>query len=288
MKRREFLTKTAALAAFSLMFNSVFAKFFSKKKKILILHTNDFHSRIESFPQNHPKHGGQGGIAKIKTAIDLKKNKHQNVLVLDSGDIIQGTPYFNYFKGQVEIEWMNQAGYMASTIGNHDFDNGIDGLVSLIQKAKFPFVNCNYEFDNPILAEKVKKYTIYKIGRKKIGITGVGVQLDGLVLPKFCEGVKHLLPIESINKTTKLLKEREKCDVVIVLSHLGWDPNPANGFCDKILAENSEYIDIILGGHSHTFFKKIEVLKNKQGKNVYVNQAGWAGIQLGEIQIEVQ
>lgn len=287
MKRREFLIKTSSITALHLAVNNSSAKFFSRKKKILILHTNDFHSRIEPFPQSHPKHAGQGGIAQLKTAIDVRKQNNKNVLLLDSGDIIQGTPYFNFFKGELEIEWMNKAGYTASTLGNHDFDNGIDGLVKLIQNANFPFVNCNYQFSDKILAEKIKKYIVKNIGKKRIGITGVGVQLDGLVLPKYCEGVVHNSPIDEVNKIAKELKEREKCDLVIVLSHLGWDPNPTNGFCDKVLAENSENVDVILGAHTHTFFKKIETIKNKKGKNVFVNQAGWAGIQLGEIALEI-
>lgn len=266
--------------------NNAMAKNKKKKRKLVILHTNDFHSRIEPFADNHPKYPGQGGIAALKAQIDAVMTTEKNVLLLDCGDIIQGTPYFNLFGGVVEIEWMNKIGYTASTLGNHDFDGGMENLAKLIKQAKFPFINCNYEVKNTALENLIKPYLIIKKHGLKIGITGVGINPEGLIPGHLCKGVVYSDPVEALQKVSKELKKKQHCDLVICLSHLGYQYTNTLQVSDKILASKSQYTDIILGGHTHTFLDKPDNIVSEFGKNVSVHQAGWAGLRLGKIEVE--
>lgn len=254
--------------------------------RLTILHTNDVHSRIEPFPMDGSKNEGLGGVAKRATLIKRIREEQKNVLLLDAGDMFQGTPYFNFFGGEVEIKLMSELGYDAGTIGNHDFDGGIDGLERQLIHANFPLLVSNYNFENTIMKGKTKEYKIFMKDGLKIGVFGVGIQLEGLVPQSFYKDTVYLDPIAAAERVGKLLKTDEKCDYVICLSHLGYKYGPEeNKVSDMLLAENTSYIDLIIGGHTHTFLKEPTRVKNKIGNAVLVNQVGWAGIVLGRLDI---
>lgn len=252
--------------------------------KLTILHTNDQHSRIEPFDASYTKNPNQGGFARRANLIQQIRNQESNVLLLDSGDIFQGTPYFNFFGGELEFKLMSMMKYDASTMGNHDFDNGLEGFLKVLPNAKFPFICSNYDFKNTILDGKTSPYKIFDKNGIKVGIFGVGIQLDGLVGKKQYAETVYSNPIEVAQHYSNFLKKEQKCDLVICLSHIGYDyKDEPNKISDKILAANTENIDIILGGHTHTFLPEPQTFTNRQGKNVLVNQVGWAGLLLGRI-----
>jgi len=252
--------------------------------KLTILHTNDQHSRIEPFDASYTKNPNQGGFARRANLIQQIRNQENNVLLLDSGDIFQGTPYFNFFGGELEFKLMSMMKYDASTMGNHDFDNGLDGFLKVLPNAKFPFICSNYDFKNTVLDGKTSPYQIFNKNGIKVGIFGVGIQLDGLVGKKQYGETVYSNPIDVAQHYSDFLKKDQKCDLVICLSHIGYDyRDEPNKISDKILAANTENIDIILGGHTHTFLPEPQSFTNRQGKNVLVNQVGWAGLLLGRV-----
>ena len=289
MKRRHFLEKFVLSSAGIVLMKPSFAiqnPSSTRKSRLVILHTNDTHSNIDPFPENHSKYPGMGGIAKRYAIIKKIKAKEPNVLLLDSGDIFQGTPYFNTFNGVLEMKCMSRLGYDASTMGNHDFDIGMDGFLKAKQYADFPFLCANYDFSNTILKNETQTFKIFKKGSIKIGVFGIGVELSGLVTREAYGDTIYHDPIEVANQTAAKLK-KEKCDLVICLSHLGFEYRDNEKVSDKKLAKNSKHIDIILGGHTHTFLEKPVIEKNKVKQNVLINQVGWAGIQLGRIDIDL-
>lgn len=285
MKRRKFIQQTAAtstlltLGGFSL---SSFAK--KSTKHVTILHTNDVHSHIEPFAVSHPRYSNLGGIARRATLIEQVRKENNNTLLFDAGDIFQGTPYFNFFGGEVEFKLMSMLKYDAATIGNHDFDNGIDGLNVQLPHATFDFINSNYDLSNTILDGKTKKYRIYNKDGIKIGIFGLGVALEGLVDSLLYKETKYLDPVEIAQDMSRILKEEEHCDLVICLSHLGYyyKKNP-DKICDLNLARKTKNIDLIIGGHTHTFLPKPTIVKNSVGENMLINQVGKWGINLGRV-----
>jgi 5'-nucleotidase len=224
-----------------------------------------------------------GGVAKRATIIETIRKENPNVLLLDAGDIFQGTPYFNYYGGELEFKLMNVMGYDIVTLGNHDFDNGIDGLLAQMANAKFDFVS-NYGFENTVLDGHVKPYKIKYVDGVKIGVFGLGVELQGLVDKKNCKETVYNDPIESATDMARILKQENQCDIVICLSHIGYnykeDPNKV---CDLILAKKTKDIDLIIGGHTHTFLDKPVIEKNLDGKDVLINQVGCYGLNLGRI-----
>jgi 5'-nucleotidase len=249
---------------------------------LTILHTNDVHSHVEPFAEDDKKYPGLGG-AEYRAAIihNIRKQK-DNVLVLDAGDIFQGTPYFNFFHGDLDIDLMNKMGYEAATIGNHDFDGGIDNLARQISRASFPFVNCNYDFSGTPVHGKVHPYIVLKKRNLKIGITGCGVELNGLVPDKLYASTVYSDPIKSVQQQADILKHEKKCDLVICLSHLGYKYENEK-VSDIVLAKQTSNIDLIIGGHTHTFLDAPVKEKNKEEKEVIINQVGWAGVQLGQL-----
>ena len=260
--------------------------------KLTILHTNDVHSRIDPFPVTDSKYPGLGGFARRAEMVKQVREQEKNVLLLDSGDIFQGTPYFNYYGGELEFKLMSEMGYDAATFGNHDFDNGIEGLVKQLPHANFPFINSNYELADTPLAETTLKNKVFEKGGLRIGVFGLGVELEGLVNPALFGNIRYTDPIAQANKQANFLKNEENCDLVICLSHLGYDYNTerynfdADRVCDKHVAQNSQNVDIILGGHTHTFLDQPQYFKNEIGQNVMVCQVGWAGIKLGRIDLQ--
>lgn len=290
MNRKSFLktigggTLAMTLAPNLMMAEELSLHSFKSAHKLTILHTNDQHSRIEPFDESYTKNPNQGGFARRASLIQKIRSEESNLLLLDSGDIFQGTPYFNFFGGELEFKLMSMMKYDASTMGNHDFDNGLDGFLKVLPNAEFPFICSNYDFKNTILDGKTSQYKIFNKNGIKVGIFGVGIQLDGLVGKKQYGETVWSDPIDVAQHYSNFLKNEKKCDLVICLSHIGYDykddPEKIN---DKILASKTENIDLILGGHTHTFLPEPQTFKNRQGKNVLVNQVGWAGLLLGRI-----
>tara|TARA_B110000037_G_scaffold2725_1_gene3111 strand:- start:7813 stop:8721 length:909 start_codon:yes stop_codon:yes gene_type:complete len=284
MNRRYFLDKIKSTTIIGLSFPILgFNDESFIRKKITILHTNDVHSHIDSFPSDDPLNPNGGGVIARANIINKIKKDNPNTLVLDAGDIFQGTPYYNYFGGEIELKLMSKMGYNACTIGNHEFDNGLKKLSESLKYANFSFINSNYVFKNTPIENKIKKYEIYIIDGIKIGIFGLGIELKGLVEKKLFDGVKYLDPIEITNDITNKLKNEFKCDLIICLSHLGFSYNKKDIISDLILAKKTKNIDLIIGGHTHTFMNKPVKIKNLSGKNVIINQVGCFGINIGKI-----
>ncbi len=287
--RREFIKYAlgASTAVLSLP-GAVQSASLNKKgfSKLTILYTNDQHSRIEPFPLNDAKYAGEGGFARRAKLIETIRQQEENILLLDAGDIFQGTPYFNFFKGEIEYKLMSLMGYDAVTFGNHDFDLGIENIIRQMPHASFDFLNCNYELKDTDLSKqsKVLPYKIYKKGRLKIGVLGVGIDLNGLIDPKYREGIVYNNPIEKANKIAEILKKEKACDYVICLSHLGYDYD-TNKVSDKTLAKETKNIDLIIGGHTHTFLNEPVKTYNSEGVETLITQVGWAGIWLGRIDV---
>jgi 5'-nucleotidase len=281
--RKAFIKQTLYLVGFGALANTPVKVLANAKPKVLsILHTNDWHSRIEPFPSADKKLGGKGGAAARASFIAQYRKEKGEILLLDAGDIFQGTPYFNFFGGELEYKLMSEMGYDCVTLGNHDFDAGIPGLLKQLPHAQFDIVNANYDFSKSPLKEKVQPYKIYRKQGLKIGVFGLGIALDGLVPAKLYGEIKYNDPIQVANKMAETLKWKHKCDLVICLSHLGYKYNSTK-VCDEILATQTAHIDLIIGGHTHTFLPEPVFYTNVINKKVCVNQVGWAGLQLGAL-----
>ena len=213
------------------------------RAKITILHTNDTHSRIDPFPSNHKRYPDKGGVNRRKSLIDSIRSIENQVLLLDAGDIFQGTPYFNVHGGELEFKVMSAMGYEAATMGNHDFDAGLEGFNNMLPHANFPFLCANYDFSETILHDKTIPYKVFQKGEIKIGVFGLGVELDGLVAPAMYVKSKYLDPIQNAQKYAGLLRNDYKCDLVICLSHLGYYGR-LNDMCDTVLAAETDNIDL--------------------------------------------
>ena len=287
MKRRNFIKKTGVASSvlgfgsFSLL-NSSLTKVEEDAKQITILHTNDVHSHIEAFSNTHAKYPGRGGAARRYAYINMVKKENPNTLVLDAGDAFQGTPYFNFYGGELEYKLMSKMGYHASTIGNHEFDNGIENIAAQLAHADFKLLNANYNLKNTILDGLVKPYQTYEMDGVKIGVFGLGIELNGLVSKKLYKETEYIDPVDVAKDTVKKLKNEEECDLVICLSHLGFNYS-GRKICDVKLAQQTRDIDLIIGGHTHTFLEKPSLIENLDFKNVLVNQVGWAGLNMGRI-----
>jgi len=251
---------------------------------ITILHTNDMHSRIDPFPETNKRFAGLGGMSQRAALIKRIRNESEQVLLLDSGDIFQGTPYFNYYGGEAEFKLMSAMKYDAATMGNHDFDAGLDGFAKQLPLATFPFLVANYNFSNTALDKKIKKYKVFKRGPIKIGVFGIGIELDGLVPKALYGDTIYEDPIGVAQQLADVLRYDEKCDLVICLSHLGYKYSGAK-ISDEVLASETSGIDCILGGHTHTFFESPKPYKNKIEEMVIINQVGWGGVMLGRLDI---
>lgn len=252
--------------------------------KLTILHTNDWHSRIEPFPEDGGRNAGKGGAARRAALVAQIRAEEEHVLLLDAGDVFQGTPYFNFFEGELEFKIMSQMRYDAAAIGNHDFDGGIDNLAQQLQHANFPLLCANYDFANTPMEGKVREYQLFEKGPLRIGVFGLGIELNSLVPEKLYGNTQYQDPIERANKVAEQLKEQERCDLVICLSHLGFRYD-GDKVSDVVLAAESKHIDLIIGGHTHTFLDRPEVIDNRDGEPVLVNQVGWAGLRLGRLDL---
>ncbi len=284
-ERRDFVRKVALISGGALVAPSVLASGAGKGgQRLTILHTNDTHSNIDPFPENHAKYPGMGGVVRRYELIRKIRSEEDHVLLLDAGDIFQGTPYFNRFGGSLEMRLMTELGYEAATMGNHDFDAGMEGFVKARQLADFPFLCSNYDFANTPIDGHVQDTLILKKGKIRVGIFGVGVALKGLVPDDKFGETRYLDPIEIANDKAAQLK-KEGCDLIICLSHLGYEYE-SDKVSDRVLAAKTRNIHLIIGGHTHTFLPEPVVHQNLDGNPVLVNQVGWAGVHVGRIDFQ--
>lgn len=284
MDRRKFVNNSLAAATLvscgGLMLNSCKQ---NTKRQLTILHTNDVHSHIDPFPNSHNRYANQGGVARRATLVDRIRKENPNTLLFDAGDIFQGTPYFNFYGGELEFKLMSMLNYDAATIGNHDFDNGIDGLLAQIPYAKFPFVSANYDFTNTVLDGLVSPYMLFDVDGLTIGVYGIGIELKGLVNKSHYKETVYLDPYEIAQDTERMLNEEENCDLIICLSHLGYDYKYKGKPSDLGMAAATSHTDLIIGGHTHTFLDKPTLVQNTKDNTVLVNQVGCYGINLGRV-----
>ena len=257
-----------------------------KKIKLVILHTNDTHSQVEPTEKSNLKSADMGGYARRMGVIEKIRSEEKNVLLFDAGDFSQGTPYFNFFNGRVEIDALNRMQYDAGTLGNHEFDNGIDTLAVILQKARFPMISSNYEVDNTPIKNQIQPYLILKKFGLKIGIMALNVDPKSLIIESNYRGLVYRDPIEKAQELSAFLKNKKKCDLVICLSHLGSDSTSVD-VNDFTVAHQTKHIDIILGGHSHSLLENVKT-NNANGKKVIISQMGKSGLYLGRIDLELK
>ena len=279
INRRNFIQVAAlgSLQATIGMEASIFGRSGQQDERLTILHTNDTHSRIEPFPSDASRNANLGGVARRAALIKKIREQSSNVLLVDAGDVFQGTPYFNFFKGELDYKLMSAMGYEISTVGNHDFDAGLPGWLNILPLAKFSLVTANYDFSRTILKGLFAPYKIFRKGRIKVGVFGLGVELKGLVDPALTEETKYLEPAPVAKEMVEELRAK-KCDLILCLSHLGYSS-------DQILASEVSGIDVIIGGHSHTFMKQPQQVINSEGFSTLIHQVGFAGIRLGRIDL---
>jgi len=282
INRRAFLRQAGVLASAGAM-GLPLASFASDGVKLTILHTNDVHSRIEPFPMDGSRNQGLGGVARRAALIDRIRREERNVLLLDAGDMLQGTPYFNLFNGKLEMELMSKMGYDAATFGNHEFDNGISELDYALSYANFPFLTANYDFSDTILQGKTKRYAIFRKQGVRIGVFGLGIELAGLVDPNHYQDIRYLDPVSVANEIANRLRFDYACSMVICLSHLGYRYLNEPKVSDVVLAAETRNIDLIIGGHTHTFLPQPDQVPNLDGQPVVINQVGFGGINLGRL-----
>ena len=257
-----------------------------KKIKLVILHTNDTHSQVEPTEKSNLKTADMGGYARRMGVIEKIRSEEKNVLLFDAGDFSQGTPYFNFFNGRVEIDALNRMQYDAGTLGNHEFDNGIDTLAVILQKARFRIISSNYEVDNTPIKNQIQPYLILKKFGLKIGIMALNVDPKSLIIESNYRGLVYRDPIEKAQELSAFLKNKKKCDLVICLSHLGSDSTSVD-VNDFTVAHQTKHIDIILGGHSHSLLENVKT-NNANGKKVIISQMGKSGLYLGRIDLELK
>lgn len=246
-------------------------------KQIILLQTSDVHSRLEPINQKGDRNYDEGGFVRRATFLNQFRKENANVLLFDCGDISQGTPYYNMFKGEAEVKQMNEMGYEAMAIGNHEFDFGMDNMVRLFKMANFPILCANYDLDATVLKDIVKPYVVLKRFGLKIGVFGLGTQPEGMIQANKCEGVIYKDPIQVSNEVAALLKAKG-CDLVVCLSHLGIQ-------MDEGLVAKTRNIDVILGGHSHTFMKGPKTYLNMDGKEVSLMHCGKSGVRVGRLDL---
>ncbi len=284
LDRRKFIKSLGIAGAATLAGLPALALSHKGAEHLTILHTNDTHSRIDPFPANDPNFPAQGGYARRAHLIRMIREKHPNLLLLDAGDIFQGTPYFNIYGGKVELKLMSKMGYDAAAFGNHEFDNGLDGFLDVLPHAKFPFLAANYDFSNTILKGKIKEYIIKEKNGKKIGVYGLGIQFEGLVSRAMYGDTIFIDPVEKAREIEDLLWKQHRCDLIICLSHLGYQYED-DRVSDQVIAKNTRHTNIIIGGHTHSLLNPPVQTKNQADKTVYIGQAGYGGAYLGRMDV---
>lgn len=254
---------------------------------LVILSANDIHSQLDPFPVTDPQHPNKGGVLRWEAVCRQVRSAEPHVLVFVSGDMVQGTPYFNFFSGKAEIDMLNVIRPTAVTLGNHEFDNGVDRLAAMLKPAKFPIVCTNYQVAGTALFGRVRPWLVVDCGTLRVGVVSANISLEGRIDNRKIKGVTYLDPIEMAEKTALWLRETKKCDVVVCLSHLGYD-SKGDAPSDLKLAARTRNIDVILGGHTHTLLKEPTVVKNLDGKDVIINQSGKSGVYVGRLDLMVE
>jgi 5'-nucleotidase len=281
---RRFFVKSIVAGGTGLVLGGLPRELFASGKSTVItfLHTNDIHCHIEPFAGTDQRTAGRGGLARISEFAAQVRDENPNTYLFDAGDMYQGTPYFNYYKGELILKLMTEAGYEAGTIGNHEFDNGLEGIRDYLKFAGFPLINSNYDFSETILKGAFKPYKIFKKGGVKVGVYGLGVKLEGLVAEKNYGKTVFNNPLTVALEMEKFLAVDSGCDLVVCLSHLGLRNGP--GEVDDVdLASSTHHTNLVIGGHSHSFLEKPMEVKNADGKIVIVNQAWWGGLMVGRV-----
>lgn len=255
-------------------------------KVLTIMHTNDTHARIDPFPEGAGVYEGLGGVVRRAALIRKIRSENGNSLLLDAGDVFQGTPYFNFYHGALDLELMSMMGYDATTVGNHEFDNKVKGFVNVAHKANFPYLISNYDFaEAPAMGAFTSRFTIRKMAGVRVGIFGLGVAFENLVLPELHEGVRHLDALEVAGKMVWKLRREQSCEMVICLSHLGLEYT-SEQVSDRVIAREVEGIDLIIGGHTHTLLERPVVWERAVGRPTVISQVGHAGVVLGRLDFE--
>ena len=302
--RRDFL-KTAAVAGLSLPLMerssfldwrnpglAIWAPMLQPAKGetlITILHTNDTHSQIDPILENDKMYAGRGGVARRATLVKRVRKDNPNTLLIDAGDVLQGTPYFNYYKGEVEYKAMSMIGYDAGTIGNHEFDNGVESLAKALQFANFDIVSSNYDVRGSALEKRIKTHVVKEVGGVRIGLFGLGISPAGLITDDNFEPLKYLDPVTTSRAVVRLLREQERCTLVIGMSHLGYYPSSRrNEVGDTQVAAQVDGIDFIASGHTHTFMEKPVLQKSPSGNNTIIFQVGRSGIYVGRVDLTIK
>jgi len=259
------------------------------EKLITILHTNDTHSQIDPLPANDRQYPDKGGVARRATLVKRVRKENPNTLLIDAGDVFQGTPYFNFYKGEVEYKSMSLIGYDVGTLGNHDFDNGVAALAAAMKFANFEFVSANYDVTGTPLASRVKPYVVRLIGGVRVGLFGLGISPDNLITPENFKGVRYNDPVKASRDVVAALRERESCTLVVAMSHLGYYPNDREGgIGDTQVAAQVDGIDFIASGHTHTFMKQPVMTKTPSGGNTIIFQVGRSGIYVGRVDLKLR
>jgi len=274
---------SSILIIISILNTGIFA---GEKVKLVILHTNDTHSQVEPTEKSSLKTADMGGYARRMGMISKIRSEEKNVLLFDAGDFSQGTPYFNFFNGRVEIDALNRMKYNAGTLGNHEFDNGIDTLAVVLKNAKFPLISSNYDVDNTALKAFIQPYLILNESGLKIGVMALNVQPKSLIIESNYRGLVYRDPVMTANEVSAFLKKKQKCDLVICLSHLGSDSTERE-VNDFEIAHKTKYIDLIIGGHSHSLLENVKT-NNAAGRKVTIAQMGKSGLYLGRIDLELE
>jgi 5'-nucleotidase len=256
---------------------------------ITILHTNDTHSQIDPLPANDKQYPDKGGVARRATLVKRVRKENPNSLLIDAGDVFQGTPYFNFYKGEVEYKSMSLIGYDVGTLGNHDFDNGVDGLAAAMRFAKFDFVSSNYDVHGTPLEARVKPCIVRVVGGVRVGLFGLGISPDNLITPENFKGVKYNDPVKTSRDVVDRLRGKERCKLVVAMSHLGYYPKAGRGeIGDTQVAAQVNGIDFIASGHTHTFMKEPVITKTPSGGNTIIFQVGRSGIYVGRVDMKMR
>lgn len=256
---------------------------------ITVLHTNDTHSQIDPILDNDKTWAGKGGVARRATLVKRIRKENPNTILIDAGDVCQGTPYFNFYKGEVEYKAMSLIGYDAGTIGNHEFDNGVESLAKALQFATFDIVSTNYDIRGSALESKVKAHAVKVIGGVRVGLFGLGIRPEGLITEESFKPLKYMDPVRTARDVVKLLREQERCQLVLGMSHLGYYENPkVDQVGDSQVAAQVDGIDFIASGHTHTFMEKPVLQKNPAGKDTVIFQVGRSGIYVGRVDFTIR
>lgn len=275
--RRDFLTTSAAFGAFAIVSPR---ELLAADTVITILHTNDTHSQIDPLPAND-KNAGKGGVARRATLVKRIRKENPNTLLIDAGDVLQGTPYFNFYKGEVEYKAMSAIGYDVGTLGNHEFDNGVEALAAALKFANFDIVSANYDVKGTALEQRVKRYVVKTAGGIRIGLFGLGVSPVALITPENFKGVTYIDPVIAARDVVKKLRQEERCSLVVCMSHLGYVEKGDQG--DSFVASQVDGIDFIASGHTHTFMDQPVTQAQPCGAKTLIFQVGKSGIYVGRV-----